>query len=295
MLHGALASPTPRGRAVGAVTAHGAVLPVDLAARVDLLIVDRKGHRLSGAQILGGEIASSTGSRDLSLTAAGELHPDLAHRCRPRKAPVELGIVGMRRRRADRRATPTEAAVRVIFGHGRTADGRVACAGEGRGEITATPPIAPQMPPDLGGGIWGSFGGRLGVGGGSLPFDMPASEAASATYQRAHWPRLYGALVSCGTVFAEVDAKIEDLWTNFGRELSFYQRNYLRNVAVPWKNLIQHGLKYNLRVSHHYLKLGLKIIETINNIYATIAARRRQHDVKHRHLCVCHLCYIESE
>ena len=139
--------------------------------------------------------------------------------------------------------------------------------------------------------VWGAIGG----GGGSLPFDMPASEAASATYQRAHWPRLYGALVSCGTVFTEIDAKIRDLWANFGRELSFYQRNYLRNVAVSWKNVIQNCLKYNLRVSHGYLVRGLKIIDTINTIYATIEARRRQHDVKHRHLCVCHLCYVESE
>lgn len=142
---------------------------------------------------------------------------------------------------------------------------------------------------------WGSFGGRLGVGGGSLPFDMPASEAASATYQRAHWPRLYGALVSCGTVFAEVDAKIEDLWANFRWELSLYQRTYLRNVATSWCNVIQHALKYNLRVSHGYLVRGLKIIDAINSIYASIEARRRQHDVKHRHLCICSLCYVESE
>lgn len=139
--------------------------------------------------------------------------------------------------------------------------------------------------------VWGAIGG----GGGSLPFDMPASEAASATYQRAHWPRLYGALVSCGTVSAEVDAKIRDLWANFGRELSFYQRNYLRNVAVPWKNVIQNCLKYNLRLSHGYLVRGLKIIDTINSIYASIESRLYQRDVKHRHVCVCSLCYVESE
>ena len=101
--------------------------------------------------------------------------------------------------------------------------------------------------------------------------------------------------MSCGTVFKEVDAKIRDLWANFGRELSFYQRNYLRNVAVPWKNAMQTCLKYNLRLSHGYLVRGLKIIDTINTIYATIEARWRQHDVKHRHLCVCRLCYVESE
>ena len=166
--------------------------------------------------------------------------------------------------------------------------------GRGGGEITVTPNRPPNSP-QLGGDIWGSFGERLGVGGGSLPSDMPASEAASATYQRAHWPRLYGALVSCGTVFTEVDAKIEDLWANFRWELSFYQRTYLRNAAMPWCNVIQRALKNNLRVSHGYLVRGLKIIDTINSIYATIEARRRQHDVKHRHLCVCHLCYVESE
>lgn len=149
------------------------------------------------------------------------------------------------------------------------------------------------MPPDLGGGIWESFGGRLGVGGGSLP--MPASEAASATYQHDHWPRRYGALVSCGTLFTELDAKIEDLWANFRCELSFYQRTYLRNAAVPWCNAIQRALKYNLRLSHGYLVRGLKIIDTINTMYESIEARRRESYVKHRHLCVCHLCYVESE
>lgn len=124
---------------------------------------------------------------------------------------------------------------------------------------------------------------------------MPASEAASATYQRKHWPRTYGALVSCGTVFAEIDAKIKDLWANFGRELSFYQRHYLRNAAMAWHINVQHALEHNLRLSHGFLVRGLKIIDVINNIYSSIESRLSQQDVKHRHLCVCHLCFVEID
>lgn len=101
--------------------------------------------------------------------------------------------------------------------------------------------------------------------------------------------------MSCRQLYAEIDAKIEDLWANFRWKLSFYQRTYLRNAAMPWCNVIQHALKNNLRVSHGYLVRGLKIIDTINTMYESVEARRRESYVKHRHLCVCHLCYVESE
>lgn len=140
------------------------------------------------------------------------------------------------------------------------------------------------------GGDWGAIGG-----GGRSSFGMPASEAASATYQRNHWPRTYGALVSCGTVFSEIDAKINDLLINSKSELSFYQRHYLRNAAMPWCNVVRYALKRHLRISHGFLVHGLKIIEGINNIYASIELRLSQHEVKHRHLCVCHLCFVEID
>ena len=101
--------------------------------------------------------------------------------------------------------------------------------------------------------------------------------------------------MSCRQLYAEIDAKIEDLWANFRWELSFYQRTYLRNAAMPWCNVIQHALKNNLRVSHDYLVRGLKIIDTINSIYASTESRLYQRDVKHRHLCICSLCYVESD
>ena len=101
--------------------------------------------------------------------------------------------------------------------------------------------------------------------------------------------------MSCGTVFAEIDAKIKDLWANFGRELSFYQRHYLRNAAMAWHINVQHALEHNLRLSHGFLVRGLKIIDVINNIYSSIESRLSQQDVKHRHLCVCHLCFVEID
>ena len=122
---------------------------------------------------------------------------------------------------------------------------------------------------------------------------MPASEPASATYQRDHWPRTYAALTSCGNVCSEILAKLSDLYYNFKGELSLNQPCYLRNVAVQWTNTVAHALERNLALPHAFLVRGLKIIEALNNIYASVETRL--YGDKHSLVCACSLCYIESE
>ena len=122
---------------------------------------------------------------------------------------------------------------------------------------------------------------------------MPASEPASATYQRDHWPRTYAALVSCGQVRSEILAKLSDLHYNFKGELSLNQRCYLRNVAVPWTNTVAHALEHKLALPHAFLARGLKIVEALNNIYASVETRL--YDAKHSYVCACSLCFVESE
>ena len=123
---------------------------------------------------------------------------------------------------------------------------------------------------------------------------MPASEPASATYQRDHWPRTYAALVSCGQVRSEILAKLRD-WQYYGlkEKLSLNQRCYLRNVAVPWTKTVAHALEHKLALPHAFLARGLKIIEALNNIYASVETRL--YDAKHSYVCACSLCFVESE
>lgn len=127
---------------------------------------------------------------------------------------------------------------------------------------------------------------------------MPASESASATYHRGHWPRVYAALVACAHIRSEILAKLSDLYYNFKGDLSANQRHYIRHVGVPWTEAVRAALEQNKALPYHYLTDGLKIIEVLNNIYTSIEWRlysRIVNGVHHGTQCVCHLCFVESE
>lgn len=128
---------------------------------------------------------------------------------------------------------------------------------------------------------------------------MPASEPASASYQRGHWPRTYAALTSCANIRSEILAKLSDLYYNYKGDLSANQRHYIRHVGVPWTDTVHDALQQNTALPYHYLIDGLKIIEALNNIYASIEWRLYQRiangAARHGRDCVCSLCFVESE